>query len=89
MIQVTPVVLCGSSGIRLWPLSRTAFPKQFLCLAGNESLFKQAAQRLAGLGSRSIQVAVPVPVMVSGEDHRVGGARCWGLAGAAERGGVI
>lgn len=32
LIQVTPVVLCGSSGTRLWPLSRTGFPKQFLCL---------------------------------------------------------
>ena len=46
MIQVTPVILCGGSGTRLWPLSRTGFPKQFLCLTGNESLFQQAAQRL-------------------------------------------
>lgn len=30
--QVTPVILCGGSGTRLWPLSRTGFPKQFLCL---------------------------------------------------------
>jgi mannose-1-phosphate guanylyltransferase len=48
MIQVTPVILCGGSGTRLWPLSRTGFPKQFLCLTGNESLFQQAAQRLSG-----------------------------------------
>jgi mannose-1-phosphate guanylyltransferase/mannose-6-phosphate isomerase len=68
MIQVTPVILCGGSGTRLWPLSRTGFPKQFLCLTGNESLFQQAAQRLAGLGNDSIQVAAPV--IVSGEDHR-------------------
>jgi mannose-1-phosphate guanylyltransferase/mannose-6-phosphate isomerase len=68
MIQVTPVILCGGSGTRLWPLSRTGFPKQFLCLTGNESLFQQAAQRLAALGSDSIQVAAPV--IVSGEDHR-------------------
>lgn len=47
MIQVTPVILCGGSGTRLWPLSRTGFPKQFLCLTGHESLFQQAAQRLA------------------------------------------
>jgi mannose-1-phosphate guanylyltransferase/mannose-6-phosphate isomerase len=39
MIQVTPVILCGGSGTRLWPLSRTGFPKQFLCLMGYESLF--------------------------------------------------
>jgi mannose-1-phosphate guanylyltransferase/mannose-6-phosphate isomerase len=68
MIKVTPVILCGGSGTRLWPLSRTAFPKQFLCLTGNESLFQQAAKRLAALGNDSIQVAGPV--IVSGEDHR-------------------
>jgi mannose-1-phosphate guanylyltransferase/mannose-6-phosphate isomerase len=68
MIQVTPVILCGGSGTRLWPLSRTGFPKQFLCLTGNESLFQQAAQRLAALGNHSIQVAAPV--IVSAEDHR-------------------
>jgi mannose-1-phosphate guanylyltransferase/mannose-6-phosphate isomerase len=68
MIQVTPVILCGGSGTRLWPLSRTGFPKQFLCLTGNESLFQQAAQRLEALGNDGIQVAAPV--IVSGEDHR-------------------
>jgi mannose-1-phosphate guanylyltransferase/mannose-6-phosphate isomerase len=68
MIQVTPVILCGGSGTRLWPLSRSGFPKQFLCLTGNESLFQQAAQRLAALGSDDIQVAHPV--IVSGQDHR-------------------
>ena len=68
MIQVTPVILCGGSGTRLWPLSRTGFPKQFLCLTGRDSLFQQAAQRLAGLGHASIAVANPV--IVSGEEHR-------------------
>jgi mannose-1-phosphate guanylyltransferase/mannose-6-phosphate isomerase len=68
MIKVTPVILCGGSGTRLWPLSRTGFPKQFLCLTGNESLFQQAAQRLAGLGHDGIQLAAPL--IVSGEDHR-------------------
>lgn len=68
MISVTPVILCGGSGTRLWPLSRTGFPKQFLCLTGNESLFQQAARRLANLGNESIQVAAPI--IVSGEDHR-------------------
>jgi mannose-1-phosphate guanylyltransferase/mannose-6-phosphate isomerase len=68
MINVTPVILCGGSGTRLWPLSRTGFPKQFLCLTGNESLFQQAAQRLAGLAQDGIQVAAPL--IVSGEDHR-------------------
>jgi mannose-1-phosphate guanylyltransferase/mannose-6-phosphate isomerase len=68
MIQVTPVILCGGSGSRLWPLSRTGFPKQFLCLTGADSLFQQAAKRLSQLGSDSIQVAAPL--IVTGEDHR-------------------
>ena len=68
MINVTPVILCGGSGTRLWPLSRTGFPKQFLCLTGNESLFQQAAQRLSKLGNTDIQVSPPL--IVTGEDHR-------------------
>jgi mannose-1-phosphate guanylyltransferase/mannose-6-phosphate isomerase len=68
MIQVTPVILCGGSGTRLWPLSRTGFPKQFLCLTATESLFQQAAQRLMGLAKSTIQVA-PL-LIVTGEDHR-------------------
>ena len=68
MIQATPVILCGGSGTRLWPLSRTGFPKQFLCLTGKDSLFQQAALRLASLGNQDIQVAAPI--IVTGEDHR-------------------
>jgi mannose-1-phosphate guanylyltransferase/mannose-6-phosphate isomerase len=68
MINVQPVILCGGSGTRLWPLSRTGFPKQFLCLTGNESLFQQAAQRLSGLGDESVQISAPL--IVTGEDHR-------------------
>ncbi len=68
MIEVSPVILCGGSGTRLWPLSRTGFPKQFLCLTGHDSLFQQAATRLAQLGSADISVAPPL--LVTGEDHR-------------------
>jgi mannose-1-phosphate guanylyltransferase/mannose-6-phosphate isomerase len=68
MIQVTPVILCGGSGARLWPLSRIGFPKQFLCLTGDYSLFQQAVQRLAGLGNNTNRVAAPL--VVAGEDHR-------------------
>ena len=68
MIQVTPVILCGGSGTRLWPLSRTGFPKQFLCISGTDSLFQQSAQRLAGLGNSIIEVAAPL--IVTGEEHR-------------------
>lgn len=68
MINVTPVILCGGSGTRLWPLSRAGFPKQFLSLTGDESLFQQAAQRLVALGADNIQVARPL--IVTGEEHR-------------------
>lgn len=48
--MVTPVLLCGGSGTRLWPLSRKSYPKQFTTLIGEESLFQASAQRLSGLG---------------------------------------
>jgi mannose-1-phosphate guanylyltransferase len=59
-----PVILCGGSGTRLWPLSRTLLPKQFLPLAGTQSMFQQTALRLAALtGARA-------PVVVSHTEHR-------------------
>ncbi|MBS3947122.1 MAG: mannose-1-phosphate guanylyltransferase/mannose-6-phosphate isomerase [Dethiobacter sp.] len=68
MIQTTPVILCGGTGTRLWPLSRAGFPKQFLCLTGAQSLFQQAATRLMGLGADDIHLADPY--IVTGEEHR-------------------
>ena len=68
MIDITPVILCGGSGTRLWPLSRAGFPKQFLSLTGNKSLFQQAAQRLVAVSADDIQVAKPL--IVTGEVHR-------------------
>lgn len=67
-IQVTPVVLCGGSGTRLWPLSRTGFPKQFLCLTGEQSLFQLAVHRLLSLEAEDIEVAQPL--IVTNEEHR-------------------
>lgn len=67
-LTIQPVILCGGSGTRLWPLSRAGFPKQFLCLTGDESLFQQAARRLAGLGAADLDVQAPT--IVTGEDHR-------------------
>lgn len=46
--MITPVLLCGGSGTRLWPLSRKSYPKQFAPLVGEESLFQASAQRLVG-----------------------------------------
>ena len=64
MNAFTPVILCGGSGSRLWPLSRSGFPKQFLCLTGNTSLFQQAIKRLLSLpGAKA-------PIVVCNEEHR-------------------
>jgi mannose-1-phosphate guanylyltransferase/mannose-6-phosphate isomerase len=68
MHSILPVILCGGSGTRLWPLSRAGFPKQFLCLTGEESLFQQAARRLSGLAAKDI--AVGRPLIITGEEHR-------------------
>ena len=68
MIQAKPVILCGGSGTRLWPLSRAGFPKQFLCLTGKESLFQDAAKRLMALSCDAIGVCPPF--VVTNEEHR-------------------
>ena len=67
-ISVHPVIMAGGSGTRLWPLSRAQHPKQFLVLQGNQSLFQQAAQRLATLATEDIAVAPPL--VVGNEEHR-------------------
>lgn len=61
--MITPVLLCGGSGTRLWPLSRKSYPKQFAPLVGAESLFQASAQRLAGSGFAA-------PVVLTNSDFR-------------------
>ncbi len=68
MIQVQPVIMAGGSGTRLWPLSRAGYPKQFLVLSGNESLFQLAARRLAALAAPDLALAAPC--IVGNEEHR-------------------
>ena len=46
--MIYPVLLCGGTGTRLWPLSRETYPKQFVKIMGELSLFQQAALRLSG-----------------------------------------
>jgi mannose-1-phosphate guanylyltransferase/mannose-6-phosphate isomerase len=68
---VTPVILCGGSGTRLWPLSRSSFPKQFLVLSGdgsNQSLFQQAITRINAIGNAQIDLGETV--IVTNEEHR-------------------
>jgi mannose-1-phosphate guanylyltransferase/mannose-6-phosphate isomerase len=61
--MITPILLCGGSGSRLWPLSRRAFPKQFARLTGEVSLFAKSARRLSGDGFGAA-------VVVTGSDFR-------------------
>ena len=58
-----PVLLCGGSGTRLWPLSRKSYPKQFAALIGSESLFQASARRFAAPGFAP-------PLVVTGSDFR-------------------
>jgi mannose-1-phosphate guanylyltransferase/mannose-6-phosphate isomerase len=60
--MITPVVLCGGSGTRLWPLSRKSFPKQFVPLIGNRSLLDLTLQRVSQFSKD--------PIIVASEDHR-------------------
>lgn len=70
-VEVTPVILCGGSGTRLWPLSRSGFPKQFLVLSGDasqQSLFQQAICRINAIQNSNIDVGTTL--IVTNEDHR-------------------
>ncbi|SFP07523.1 mannose-1-phosphate guanylyltransferase/mannose-6-phosphate isomerase [Tranquillimonas alkanivorans] len=49
-MNIFPILLCGGSGTRLWPLSRKSYPKQFVPLVGEETLFQASARRLSGSG---------------------------------------
>jgi mannose-1-phosphate guanylyltransferase/mannose-6-phosphate isomerase len=58
-----PVILSGGSGTRLWPLSREAYPKQFLPLVGKDTMLQATWQRIAPLASAA-------PMVVANEEHR-------------------
>ncbi|MDO9112923.1 MAG: mannose-1-phosphate guanylyltransferase/mannose-6-phosphate isomerase [Polaromonas sp.] len=68
ILSVRPVILCGGSGTRLWPLSRAGFPKQFLVLSGTDSLFQQALLRINGLVADDISLGQAL--IVTNEEHR-------------------
>lgn len=72
--MITPIVLCGGSGTRLWPLSRKSYPKQFSALLGDESLFQASARRLSGGGFAA-------PVVVTADAFRFLVAEQLGEAG--------
>lgn len=67
-MKITPVILCGGSGTRLWPLSRQHYPKQFLKLVGDTTLFQQSVSRAIALQNDDIQIEEIL--IVTNENHR-------------------
>lgn len=61
--MITPILLCGGSGTRLWPLSRKSYPKQFVPLIGDKTLFQASAERLSGAGYAA-------PMVLTNSDFR-------------------
>lgn len=62
--MIVPVILSGGSGTRLWPLSREAYPKQFLPLVDQNTMLQNTALRIAGLAD------VAAPLVVCNQEHR-------------------
>ena len=61
--MITPIILCGGSGTRLWPLSRNSYPKQFVPLVGGKTLFQGSVLRMKGSGYAA-------PVVITNSDFR-------------------
>ena len=62
-MPITPILLCGGSGTRLWPLSRKSYPKQFVPLVGQQTLFQASTDRLSGS-------AYNAPLILTNSDFR-------------------
>ena len=64
--ELIPVILCGGSGSRLWPLSRKSYPKQFINLdiQSDKSLLQQTQERLLSLKN------IKPPIVICNEEHR-------------------
>ena len=75
MTRLQPVLLSGGSGTRLWPLSREAYPKQFLALSGEDTMLQATWRRVEAL-------ATAPPVVVANEEHRFLAAEQLRVAGA-------
>ena len=64
--MIVPVILCGGSGTRLWPLSRQLYPKQLLCLTGEtQSMLQATVSRL-----RAFENSIAAPMVLCNEEYR-------------------
>lgn len=61
--MLLPVIMAGGSGSRLWPLSRTLYPKQFLALTSNETMLQETIKRIEGIEHQA-------PLFICNEEHR-------------------
>src|SRR5579872_2006151 len=62
--MIHPVILSGGTGTRLWPMSRSLYPKQLLALAGDKSLLQQTALRVPA------DTGFAAPTIIANEEHR-------------------
>lgn len=70
MQRLHPIIMCGGGGTRLWPLSRTAQPKQYLDILGDQSLLEATARRLVD-APETLGVMNPVVICGSGQADEV------------------
>ncbi|WP_350668687.1 mannose-1-phosphate guanylyltransferase/mannose-6-phosphate isomerase [Pseudoalteromonas sp. 69-MNA-CIBAN-0232] len=79
--MITPIIMAGGTGSRLWPLSRELYPKQFLTVTGEQSMLQQTVARLSGLKHTA-------PVLICNEEHRFIAAEQMRIGGFGH-GGII
>ena len=79
---IHPVILSGGSGMRLWPLSRSLYPKQLLALGGQRTLLHETAARVSG-------APFTAPLVVCNDEHRFAVAEQLSEAGAAPQATMI
>ncbi len=80
--MLIPVVMAGGSGTRLWPLSRSLYPKQFLPLLSSATMLQETCARLDG-------VEASAPMVICGEDHRFTVAEQLRVSGGEKRGSIV
>ncbi|WP_394135660.1 mannose-1-phosphate guanylyltransferase/mannose-6-phosphate isomerase [Aliivibrio fischeri] len=81
-VVITPVIMAGGTGSRLWPLSRELYPKQFLNVTGDMSMLQQTAARLSNLEHFA-------PILICNEEHRFIAAEQMRLGGFSHSGIIL